>query len=170
MNPSKFSSPRVHYVFGSTSPMVLHPAVHHSQSSCQWYHSCVYQVPRPNLYFILMDNIIHGSWKAGKGWENSSRELMSVRHGLREETMQSVQELLVHFIICLRALLPFQTQDTWDYCTLCNLLTCHRWSWWASLLVPTPNEFLPYITALKRFSMNMFMSNIHDLWVLVKTH
>ena len=106
MNPSIFSSPRVHYVFGSTSPMVLHPAVHHSQSSCQWYHSCVYLVPKPNLYFILMDNIIHGSWKAGKGWENSSRELMSVRHGLREETMQSVQELLVHFIICLRALIP----------------------------------------------------------------
>ena len=106
MNPSKFSSPRVHYVFGSISPMVLHPAVHHSQSSCQWYHSCVYQVPRPNLYFILIDNIIHGSWTAGKGWENSSRELMSGRHGLREETMQSVQELLVHFIICLRALSP----------------------------------------------------------------
>ena len=28
---------------------------------------------------------------------------------------QSVQELLVHFIICLRALLPFQTQDTWEF-------------------------------------------------------
>jgi len=77
---------------------------------------------------------------------------------------QSVQELLVHFIICLRALLPFQTQDTWEFSIqphptylstlkicrvgLCTELfyaiipTCFYVFWWFDILLYFINVFL----------------------------